>query len=133
MKRTVLIIEDNEQNRYLATFLLEQRGYEVIAAEDGAAGIRLAGERAPAMILLDIQLPGMDGYAVARHLRALEALVDTPIVAVTSYAMEGDREKSLEAGCDGYLEKPIDPETFVDEIERILRSRLPEPPAAPPP
>lgn len=133
MKRTVLIIEDNEQNRYLATFLLEQRGYEVVAAVDGATGIRIAEARAPDAILLDIQLPGMDGYAVAKHLRELATLVGTPIVAVTSYAMAGDREKSLAAGCDGYLEKPIDPETFVDEIERICAARAPADNAPPEP
>jgi CheY-like chemotaxis protein len=74
----------------------------------------------PDLILLDIQLPTMDGYAVARELRRTEGLHDTPIVAVTSYAMVGDREKALGAGCDGYLEKPIDPETFALEVERFL-------------
>ena len=73
------------------------------------------------MILLDIQLPGMDGYAVARALRGNAALAEIPIVAVTSYAMAGDREKSLASGCDGYLEKPINPETFVDDIQKFLR------------
>jgi two-component system cell cycle response regulator DivK len=119
MQRTVLVIEDNEQNRYLATFLLEQRGYEVFVAFDGPTGIELATERNPDMILLDIQLPGMDGYEVARALRHLEALRATPIIAVTSYAMVGDREKCLEAGCTGYIEKPINPETFLDEIAKI--------------
>ena len=113
----ILLIEDNQQNRYLATFLLEQRGYAVSAAPDGMRGIELAQECGPVTILLDIQLPTMDGYAVARALRRIAALRKTPIIAVTSYAMVGDREKCLEAGCDGYIEKPIDPETFVDEIE----------------
>jgi two-component system cell cycle response regulator DivK len=118
MKPSVLLIEDNEQNRYLTTFLLEGRGYEVTAAVDGALGVELAGRVLPELILLDIQLPTMDGYAVARALRENPALNDVPIVAVTSYAMPGDREKALAAGCDGYIEKPIDPETFVTEIER---------------
>lgn len=113
----VLLIEDNEQNRYLATFLLERHGHRVVVAPDGPSGIALAEHVLPDLILLDIQLPGMDGYAVARALRAVEALRATPIVAVTSYAMVGDREKSLEAGCNGYIEKPINPETFVAEIE----------------
>ena len=117
MQPTVLLIEDNEQNRYLATFLLEQRGYRVVAAMDGASGIEAATRVAPDIILLDIQLPAMDGYAVARALRAMDALRDTPIVAVTSYAMVGDREKCLAAGCNGYIEKPIDPEHFVAQIE----------------
>jgi two-component system, cell cycle response regulator DivK len=121
MKPKILIIEDNDQNRYLATFLLETHGYEVIPALDGPAGIELAAKIRPSLILLDIQLPRMDGYAVARELRRNPALSSTPIVAVTSYAMMGDREKTLEAGCDGYIEKPIDPESFVDDVQRHLK------------
>ena len=120
MSCTILLIEDNEQNRYLAAFLLEQRGYRVVPADDGPSGIALAQALAPGLILLDIQLPLMDGYAVAQALRGVDALRSTPIVAVTSYAMAGDREKSLAAGCNGYIEKPINPETFVAEIERFL-------------
>lgn len=119
MSDTVLLIEDNEQNRYLATFLLSQYGYEVHTAPDGPRGIELAAELGPDLILLDIQLPTMDGYEVARTLRRSEALDGVPIIAVTSYAMVGDRERCLEAGCDGYIEKPIDPATFVSEIERF--------------
>lgn len=116
-KGRVLLIEDNEQNRYLLTFLLERRGYQVVAAEDGPRGIELARTSSPGMILLDIQLPAMDGYQVAQALRALDGLRGTPIVAVTSYAMPGDREKALAAGCTGYIEKPINPATFVEEME----------------
>lgn len=116
---TILLIEDNEQNRYLATFLLERHGYAVATAVDGQSGIELARRIQPALVLLDIQLPQMDGYAVARALRAVPALADVPIIAVTSYAMVGDREKCLAAGCTGYIEKPIDPDTFVAELERI--------------
>lgn len=119
MQRTILLIEDNEQNRYLATFLLEQYGYKVVSVPDGPRGIELAPSLKPDLILLDIQLPVMDGYAVASALRGIESLGNTPIIAVTSYAMAGDREKALAAGCTGYIEKPIDPETFVAEIERI--------------
>ena len=125
MKRTILLIEDNEQNRYLTTFLLEKRGHEVVAAPDGPAGIAAAARCPPDLILLDIQLPVMDGYAVARALREIPALRDVPVIAVTSYAMIGDREKCLAAGCSGYIEKPINPETFVAEVERFL------PPSAP--
>src|SRR6185312_11515238 len=110
MKPTILLIEDNEQNRYLATFLLEKAGYAVVPAPDARLGIELAGSVPPGLILLDIQLPAMDGYAVASALRRNPQLADIPIVAVTSYAMVGDREKALAAGCTGYLEKPIDPE-----------------------
>jgi CheY-like chemotaxis protein len=126
MTKTILLIEDNEQNRYLATFLLEKHGYLVVPAEDGAQGIELAGRVLPQLILLDIQLPTMDGYAVARRLRENPALKSTPIVAVTSYAMAGDREKTIAAGCNGYIEKPINPDTFVTEIESFLDTRRKE-------
>jgi len=120
MSQTILLIEDNEQNRYLTTFLLERSGYRVECAADGLAGIDAAQKLMPALILLDIQLPTMDGYAVASTLRNIASLRATPIVAVTSYAMTGDREKALSAGCNGYIEKPINPETFVGEVERFL-------------
>ena len=119
MTTRVLLIEDNAQNRYLTTFLLERRAYTVEVAVDGPTGIELATGSPPDVILLDIQLPGMDGHAVAGVLRGVAALDATPIIAVTSYAMVGDREKCLEAGCSGYIEKPIDPETFVDQVEEI--------------
>lgn len=112
----VLIIEDNEQNLYLETFILEMHGHTVTAAQDGRQGIRLAEELRPDLILLDIQLPVMDGYAVADALRSSSLLAKTPIVAVTSYAMVGDRERILAAGCNGYIEKPINPDTFLDEV-----------------
>ncbi len=114
----VLIIEDNSQNRYLATFLLAKHGHEVLQAVSGPEGIEMAAEVRPDLILLDIQLPGMDGYAVARALRENADLTAVPIVAVTSYAMVGDRERALEAGCTGYVEKPINPETFVHQVEQ---------------
>jgi two-component system, cell cycle response regulator DivK len=120
MSSRILMIEDNEQNRYLATFLLERNGYQVESAVDGATGVQAAASNPPDIILLDIQLPQMDGHAVARALRELRELDATPIIAVTSYAMVGDREKSLAAGCDGYIEKPIDPDSFVDTIRGIV-------------
>jgi CheY-like chemotaxis protein len=123
MKPTILVIEDNEQNLYLATFLLEQNGSKVVPARSGPEGIELAGRIQPDLIILDIQLPLMDGYAVARALRQNPALADVPIVAVTSYAMVGDRERTLEAGCNGYIEKPINPDTFRSQIEQHLRTR----------
>jgi len=114
------LIEDNEQNSYLTTFLLETHGLNVVTAADGATGIHLTKELLPDLILLDIQLPMMDGYAVANALRKIESLKQVPIIAVTSYAMVGDREKCLAAGCNGYIEKPINPETFVAEISLYL-------------
>ena len=122
MKQKILVIEDNDQNLYLITFILEKSGFAVIAARNGQDGIDMACLEIPALILLDIQLPLMDGYEVARRLRQVEAAKDIPIIAVTSYAMVGDREKALEAGCTGYIEKPIDPATFMDEIKKYLRS-----------
>jgi two-component system, cell cycle response regulator DivK len=120
MKKKVLVIEDNEQNLYLVTFLLEKYGYEVMAAMDGAAGIATAAKNRPDLVLLDIQLPLMDGYAVAERLRDNPDLAQTPIIAITSYAMAGDREKALEAGCSGYIEKPINPDTFISQLEAHL-------------
>lgn len=119
MNKTALLIEDNEQNRYLATFLLEHHGYRVVTAEDGERGIALARTLIPNLILLDIQLPKMDGYGVARALRSIGELRGIPIIAITSYAMTGDREKALDAGCTGYIEKPIDPESFAGQIAKF--------------
>jgi two-component system cell cycle response regulator DivK len=121
----ILLIEDNDQNRYLTTFLLEKHSHQVISSADGREGIKLAGRLLPDLILLDIQLPLMDGYAVAKALRQNPDLQDVPIVAVTSYAMVGDRERVMAAGCTGYIEKPINPETFASEIEQHLKARPP--------
>jgi len=123
MKGKILVIEDNEQNRYLTTFLLDRHGYEVLTASSGEIGIEMAREALPCLILLDIQLPAMDGYSVARELRKDPRLANIPIVAVTSYAMSGDREKAMAAGCSGYIEKPINPETFISEIAGYLEQR----------
>lgn len=120
MAKRVLYIEDNEQNMYLVTFLLEKHGYTVIPATDGQEGIDRAAVEKPDLILLDIQLPKMDGHTVARNLRRNPDLAAIPIVAVTSYAMAGDREKALEAGCNGYIEKPINPDTFIQQVEQHL-------------
>jgi CheY-like chemotaxis protein len=120
MKKKILCIEDNEQNLYLVKFILEKHGYEVVAAMDGQEGIDKAATVLPELILLDIQLPLMDGYAVARQLRTNPDLARIPIVAVTSYAMQGDREKAIAAGCSGYIEKPINPDTFIQQVEAHL-------------
>jgi two-component system, cell cycle response regulator DivK len=120
MKGKILVIEDNEQNLYLIRYLLEDGDYEVHSARDGKEGIESAASLGPDLILLDIQLPTMDGYAVARQLRKNPDLANTPIVAVTSYAMPGDREKAMEAGCSGYIEKPIDPDKIEAQVEQYL-------------
>ncbi len=121
MKPRVLYIEDNEQNFYLVHYILSARGFEVRRARDGREGLQATAEGPFDLILLDIQLPVLDGYAVARALREKEDLRSIPIVALTSYAMPGDREKALESGCTGYLEKPIDPATFAQSIEGYVR------------
>jgi two-component system, cell cycle response regulator DivK len=120
MNPVVLVIEDNEQNLYLMRFLLQKHGFTVFEATDGIKGVEMAKEVKPYLILLDIQLPQMDGYAVAHALRNNDELADTIIVAVTSYAMVGDRERVLEAGADGYIEKPIDPDRFIDQIRKYI-------------
>jgi CheY-like chemotaxis protein len=101
-------------------FLLEKNGFKIIGAEDGRKGIEMALTCKPLAILLDIQLPEMDGYAVAAELKKHDELDGVPIIAVTSYAMVGDREQILAAGANGYIEKPIDPATFVSEIIQYL-------------
>jgi len=116
MNHRLLIIEDNVQNMYMMRFLLEKKGFTVFGAEDGKKGVAAALNCDPLAILLDIQLPSMDGYAVAAELKRHERLKEVPIIAVTSYAMVGDREQILAAGATGYIEKPINPETFVAEI-----------------
>ena len=123
MPKTVLVIEDQEQNLYLMKYMLEARGYRAVLARDGKEGIAAARVEAPDLILLDIQLPAMSGHDVARALQADPELRSIPVVAVTSYAMPGDREAVVEAGCTGYIEKPIDPDTFIDEIEGYMIPR----------
>lgn len=127
IKATILLIEDNVQNRYLTSFLLKGRGHDVHEAETGPQGLALAARVRPHLILLDIQLPGMDGHAVARALKNDANLKYIPIIAVTSYAMPGDREKCFAAGAEGYIEKPINPDVFVDEVERFIRIAPAEP------
>ncbi|MDD2331969.1 MAG: response regulator [Candidatus Cloacimonetes bacterium] len=120
MNKLLLIIEDNAENFYMMHFLLTKNGWDIVNAETGRSGIEKALHYKPYGILLDIQLPEMDGYEVARVLRNNSELVNIPIIAVTSYAMAGDRENILAAGANGYIEKPINPDTFVTEIEQYL-------------
>lgn len=120
MTTRILYIEDNDQNFYLVNYILSAQGYSVSRAHDGREGISLAEKERPDLILLDIQLPIMDGYETARELRKNPDVKATPIVALTSYAMAGDREKALAAGCTGYIEKPINPKTFVDQIRQYM-------------
>lgn len=124
MRAKVLIIEDNEQNMYMISYLLENNNYEVIPVFNGIDGINKAKEVLPDIILLDIQLPEMNGYDIARELKKIESIKDIPIITVTSYAMAGDKEKALDAGAIGYIEKPIDPDTFISQMEDFLPPHL---------
>ena len=119
--KKVLVVEDNENNLYMMKFMLEENGYQVIEAEDGIEGVKLAAIEKPDLILMDIQLPLLDGYEATKQIKANEEIRNIPIIAITSYAMVGDREKTLKAGCNGYIEKPINPETFLPEIEQYLK------------
>jgi CheY-like chemotaxis protein len=123
MKSSVLIIEDNEQNMYMLSYLLENNNYSAIKAFNGIDGLQLAHDHHPEIILIDIQLPDMDGYEICNKLRYNGLPKGTTIIAVTSYAMGGDREKAIEAGADGYIEKPINPDTFVSQMEKIHNSK----------
>ena len=118
MKR-VLLVEDNKNNMRLIIKLLENDGYETIKAETGEEGVRLALEEKPDLILMDINLPGIDGLEATRRIKASGKDRDVPIIAITSYAMTGDREKYMEEGFTGYIEKPIDPFTIIKEIKKI--------------
>ena len=124
MRVKILIIEDNEQNMYMLTYLLQKADFDVIQAFNGMIGIDAARENTPDVILLDIQLPGMDGYDVASKLRAIAGLQHTPIIAVTSYAMPGDKERAIASGASGYIEKPINPDTFITQMESFLPDTL---------
>ncbi|MFA7154074.1 MAG: response regulator [Methanoregulaceae archaeon] len=123
MSGKILYIEDNDQNYYLVEFILRAKGYTVIRARDGKEGIALAVQEKPDIILLDIQLPVMDGYQTAGELIRRPEVCKTPIIALTSYAMPEDRKKAIDAGCTGYIEKPINPNTFGKEIENFMQER----------
>ena len=127
MSKRILVIEDTEDNRQIIRDLLTSFDYELIEAVDGAEGVAMAQTHVPDLILMDIQLPVIDGYEATRRIRAIPELADVPIVAVTSYALSGDEAKTREAGCDGYIAKPISTRS----LPRTLASTLEEPPPAP--
>ena len=123
MPTTVLVVEDNAQNLYLATYLLENAGFRVLSATDGINGVAMAKEGMPDIVLMDILLPGVDGYEATRRLKSDPATVGIPVVALTAYSMEGDEQSALAAGCDGYISKPIDPSDFVTKVTLFLSRR----------
>jgi two-component system cell cycle response regulator DivK len=120
MPKTILIVEDEPRNMKLLHDLLQRFGYEIIEASDGEQGVKIAGEKIPDLILMDIMMPKMDGLEATRIIKADEKTKHIPIIALTSYAMKGDREKTIEAGCDGYIAKPIDIKEVLKVIEHFL-------------
>jgi two-component system cell cycle response regulator DivK len=120
MSQRILVIEDHEENRRLLRDLLTSVGYELIEAVTGEEGLTSAEAQLPDLILMDIQLPGIDGYEVTRRIKAKPALSHIPVIAVTSYALSGDDVKALEAGCDAYVTKPFDPAELLEKIGSFL-------------
>src|ERR671915_968051 len=120
MTRRILLVEDTEDNRQIVRDLMESVGYDLIEAEDGAAGVAMAAEHRPDLILMDIQLPVMDGYEASRRIKADPALRHIPVIAVTSYALSGDEAKTRAAGCDGYVAKPFSPRQLLAKINEFL-------------
>ncbi|MBN2404834.1 MAG: response regulator [Coriobacteriia bacterium] len=120
MAEKILLVEDNPQNRYLVTFLLEKNGYEVISAEDGEQAIDSVEKELPDLILMDVQLPKLDGYEATRRIKADERFASIPLIALTAHSMKGDRGKALAAGCDDYITKPVDAEGLLARIRELL-------------
>lgn len=123
MSMTILYVEDNFDNRMLVRRVLEAEGYRVIEAENGAQCIERIQSETPDLVLMDINLPEVDGYEVTRRFKRLPAMTKVPVIAMTANVMKGDREKTLAAGCDGYIPKPIDIDALPDQIARFLRKK----------
>jgi two-component system cell cycle response regulator DivK len=120
---TVLIVEDNPNNRMIMRDMMEVQGHRTLEAVDGPAGLDMAVRHRPDLILMDVQLPGMDGYEVTRRLKAQEETKGIPIIAVTSFAMKGEEDRAREAGCDAYLSKPIDIHKLVETVKSFLDTK----------
>jgi len=121
-QRTVLVVEDNDMNMQLVEYLLEEGGYAIVKATSGEEALALTRSETqrPDLILMDIHLPGMDGLSVVREMKSDERTNQIPILALTAHAMRGDKDRFLEAGCDGYISKPIDVKTFLTSIEQYM-------------
>jgi CheY-like chemotaxis protein len=130
MKPRILLVEDNENNRYLAQFLLEREGFSVAVAVNGKQALEAARLAKPDLVVMDIQMPDMDGYETAEHFKRDPALAEVPLVGVSSFAMVGDRAKALKVGFAGYIEKPINPDTFAREVNQFLKSHPSDTPAS---
>ena len=120
--KLILVVEDNEKNRVLFRDILQKRGYKIVEAETGEQAIMLLQKERPDLILMDIQLPGKDGITVTREIKANEATRDIPVLALTSYAMKGDRERMLEAGFDKYISKPIKVGEFLNTVDDFFQN-----------
>lgn len=120
MAKRILIVEDTEDNRRILRDLLSSAGFDICEAHDGRTAVAAAAAFMPDLILMDIQLPVMDGYEAIRHIKANHSLAATPIIAVTSYALSGDEEKAWAAGCDGYIAKPFSPRQILAKIRELL-------------
>ncbi len=118
--KKILVVEDNEKNMYLISYIIEHMGHVPVKATTGEEGVAKAISEQPDLILMDIQLPGIDGLEAIKRIRAAETNVSIPIIAITSHAMTGDRERLLAAGCNGYLEKPINPQTIMADLNVYL-------------
>ena len=121
----ILLVEDNEMNRDMLSRRLERRGYRVAIALDGEQGVAMAGSEAPDLVLMDMSLPVLDGWEAARRLKAVPETRAIPIIALTSHAMVGDREKAIAAGCDDYDTKPVEFQRLLEKIETILAKGTP--------
>jgi len=119
-QKTVLLVEDNEDNLVVYRTILEHVGFRVIEARDGEEGVNRAKEQLPNLILMDISIPKIDGWEATQRLKSDENTRDIPIIALTAHALEEDRQKALQAGCDGYLAKPVEPRRVVQEVERFV-------------
>jgi two-component system, cell cycle response regulator DivK len=120
MSKRILVVEDTEDNRQIIRDLLTSVGYELVEAADGVEGLAVAQSHRPDLILMDIQLPVMDGYEATRRIRTIPELAGVPIIAVTSYALSGDEAKARAAGCDGYIAKPFSPRELLAKIREFL-------------
>ena len=117
---TILVVEDNADNREIYCTMLRHHGYTVAEAETGENGIRVAGEVLPAVVLMDVSMPGIDGFEATRRLKADPRTAAIPVVAVTAHALAEDRMRALQAGCDGYLAKPVEPRRVLEEVQRLV-------------
>ena len=118
----LLLVEDNEMNRDMLSRRLRRRGYEVVTAEDGQVGVDMASSETPDLILMDMSLPGLDGWEATRQIKSVPETQGIPVLALTAHAMAGDREKAMEAGCDDYDTKPIEFTRLLDKIQNLLGS-----------